>query len=42
VFLIDLEGHRQDKLISQVLDGVKVQTSFFKVLGSYPRYQGGS
>jgi len=25
-----------------VLDGVKVQTSFFKVLGSYPRYQGGS
>ena len=42
VFLIDLEGHRQDKLIGQVLDGVRSQTSFFKVLGSYPKYQGGS
>jgi len=39
VFLIDLEGHRQDKLIDEVLDRVKVKTSFFKVMGSYPKYQ---
>lgn len=42
IFLIDLEGHRRDKLISGVLDGVKAKASYFKVLGSYPRFQGGS
>lgn len=39
VFLVDLEGHRQDKLISRVLDEVKMKTSFFKIMGSYPKYQ---
>jgi prephenate dehydratase len=39
IFLIDLEGHRQDKLINEVLDIVKVKTSFFKIMGSYPKYQ---
>jgi prephenate dehydratase len=42
VFLIDLEGHRQDKLIDEVLDRVKVKTSFFKIMGSYPKYQVGT
>ena len=42
VFLVDLEGHRQDKLIVSVLAQVQARTSFFKVLGSYPKYQGGS
>ena len=42
VFLIDLEGHRQDKLIAGVIEQVQAKTSFFKVLGSYPKYQGDS
>jgi prephenate dehydratase len=42
VFLIDLEGHRRDKLIVEVLGRVKAKTSFFKVMGSYPKYQAGS
>ncbi len=37
VFLIDLEGHRQDALIAGVLERVRAGTSFFKVMGSYPR-----
>lgn len=37
IFLIDLEGHRQDKLIIDVLDRVKTKASFFKVMGSYPK-----
>jgi prephenate dehydratase len=40
VFLVDLEGHRQDPSISQVLSKVKAKTSLFKVFGSYPRYEG--
>ncbi len=36
-FLIDLEGHRQDSSISEVLEKVKAKTSILKVFGSYPR-----
>lgn len=39
VFLVDLEGHRQDHLISQVLERVRTRTSMLKVLGSYPRHE---
>lgn len=39
IFLVDLEGHRQDPLISEVLAKIKVKTSLFKVFGSYPRYE---
>ena len=39
IFLVDLEGHRRDPLISQVLTKVKAKTSLFKVFGSYPRYE---
>lgn len=39
IFLIDLEGHRGDRLISQVLSQVKSQASLFKIFGSYPRYE---
>jgi len=38
IFLVDLEGHRQDNLINEVLTRVEAKTSLFKVLGSYPRY----
>jgi prephenate dehydratase len=36
VFLIDVEGHRDDPLIAQALAAVKEQADFFKVFGSYP------
>ena len=38
IFFIDLEGHRNDKSISEILSEVKEKTSFFKILGSYPIY----
>ena len=37
VFLIDLEGHREDEIIRDALEGIRSRTSMFKVLGSYPR-----
>lgn len=40
IFLVDLEGHRQDPSITQVLKKVQAKTSLFKVFGSYPRYEG--
>ena len=42
VFLIDLEGHRQDKLIVGVLEQVQAKASFFKIMGSYPKYEAAS
>lgn len=39
IFLVDLEGHRQDRLISEVLDKVRTRTSILKILGSYPKYE---
>lgn len=39
IFLVDLEGHRQDRLISEVLDKVRTKTSMLKILGSYPKYE---
>ena len=38
IFLVDLEGHREDPLISEALAQVKEKSSLFKILGSYPRY----
>jgi prephenate dehydratase len=40
VFLIDVEGHRDDPLVAQALAAVKEQSNFFKVFGSYPAWQG--
>ena len=37
VFLIDMEGHREDPVVSEALDGVRARTAMFKVFGSYPR-----
>jgi prephenate dehydratase len=39
IFLIDIEGHRDDPLIAEVIDVIKVETTFFKVFGSYPRQE---
>lgn len=36
VFLIDLEGHREDANIKSALEEVRARSSMFKILGSYP------
>ncbi|MFH1709451.1 MAG: prephenate dehydratase [bacterium] len=36
-FFIDIHGHRTDKVVSQALYEVKNRSSFFKLLGSYPK-----
>ncbi len=38
IFFIDMEGHRLDENISRILNELESNTSFFKVLGSYPVY----
>lgn len=38
VFLIDLEGHRQDAPVAEALDRVREMTAMLKVFGSYPRF----
>ena len=39
VFLIDIDGHRDDPLVEQALAAVREQADFFKVFGSYPVWQ---
>jgi prephenate dehydratase len=36
LFYLDFEGHKEDPLIREGLRGIAKQTSFLKVLGSYP------
>ncbi len=38
-FLVDLEGHREDKIVAEALEQVRAETSLLKVFGSYPRYR---
>ena len=38
IFLVDLEGHREDPIVKEALKGVEASASMIKVLGSYPRY----
>lgn len=38
IFLIDLEGHRTDGKVAEALEAVEATASFYRVLGSYPRY----
>ena len=37
IFLVDLEGHRDDPLIAEALSWLQAKTDMFKVFGSYPR-----
>ncbi|AMK15988.1 prephenate dehydratase [Methanobrevibacter olleyae] len=39
IFFIDLEGHRLDDDISLILKDLERNTSFFKILGSYPIFR---
>ena len=38
IFLLDLEGHRQDRLVQEALEAVAAKAAMLKVFGSYPRY----
>lgn len=38
VFFIDFEGHREQPAVKQILQQLKEETSFMKMLGSYPQY----
>ncbi len=38
IFLIDLEGHREDPMVAAAIDTVRIHTSMLKVFGSYPRW----
>jgi prephenate dehydratase len=40
IFLIDLEGHREDDQVRPVLERVRQKTDLFKIFGSYPRFRG--
>lgn len=40
-FFVDLEGHMQTKDVKKVLDNLEKKCHFLKVLGSYPRSNGG-
>ena len=37
VFLIDMDGHRQDTLVAEALQSMKERASLFKIFGSYPK-----
>jgi len=38
IFLIDLDGHREDAVVKVALEQVRTKTSMLKIFGSYPRY----
>lgn len=39
IFLADVDGHRQDPPVAEALKAIEAMCSFFRVLGSYPRFQ---
>lgn len=38
LFFIDFKGHRDDEIIRNILEDIKENTYFFKILGSYPEF----
>jgi len=39
IFFLEVEGHREDKILKKVLKRVKENSTFYKLLGSYPRWK---
>ncbi len=39
IFLVDLDGHREDPIIKEALAGARAKTARLKVFGSYPRHR---
>jgi prephenate dehydratase len=40
IFLVDLEGHRDEPRVAEVLGRKKQASDLFKIFGSYPRWRG--
>lgn len=40
IFLVDINGHRQEPHVAAALERVEARTGFLKVFGSYPRWRG--
>lgn len=40
IFLVDLDGHREDASVQEALACVQAEVSMMKVFGSFPRYAG--
>ncbi len=38
IFLVDLNGHREDAAVAGALERIRAKTGFMKVFGSYPRW----
>lgn len=38
IFLVDLQGHREDETVKDALNSVQESSALFKVFGSYPKY----
>ena len=41
IFLVDIEGHKEDQGVMEALAGLRQKASMVKILGSYPRYSSG-
>lgn len=39
IFLVDIEGHREDLMVAQALAAVREQAAFFRIFGSYPAWR---
>ena len=39
IFLIDLDGHREETPVREALQHLREQASWFRIFGSYPRYR---
>jgi prephenate dehydratase len=39
-FFVDLQGHREDRLVAEALSKMARKVAFLKFLGSYPRFKG--
>ena len=37
IFLVDIEGHREETMLKAALESIRGQVSMLKILGSYPR-----
>ena len=39
IFLVDINGHREEEHVAQALERLRERTGMLKVFGSYPRWQ---
>ena len=42
IFFIDCQGHQEEALVKEAIDGVRAQTEMLRIFGSYPRWREGS